>query len=506
MASQRKVGVLLGYSNILVKNLVYLVYTPMLLHYVGEIDYGVYQSTNSFVFSLTLLTFGFSEAYVRFYMQFKAKKNDRRIQELNGTYLILYVGITAIAIILGLLFAANAHIIFSKGFTESQVSLARTLMMIMTFNIALSLFSTVFDAYIVAHERFAFQQTRQLFTTLMGPILSYLLLLAGLGAIGVAYAQLSVTIVLLVLNMRFAIKTLGMKFQLHKFDIQLLRAIAVFSAWIFANQLCELANQNLPNILLGMFASAQAVSIFAVAVQIRSIFYSLSGTIAGVFTPLINRIVAESDDNDQLTHLMTRVGRYQAMAFLWAWGGFIVVGHFFVRKWAGENFSVVYWMVLAMVTPLFIPLVQNTGIEIQRAKNRHKARGVAYLLMAVLNVAITIALSSKIGYWAPVIGYAAYVILGCGFFMNWYYHVHIKLNMRYFWSKVLIVIFVAIMDVAVCVLGTHYFPVSNWLIFIVWGVIYTVIYIISIFYLVFTKQEQKEVVGKLFAILKKPIQ
>ena len=62
MASQRKAGALLGYANILAKNLVNLVYTPMLLSYVGQADYGVFQSSNSFVFSLTLLSFGFSEA------------------------------------------------------------------------------------------------------------------------------------------------------------------------------------------------------------------------------------------------------------------------------------------------------------------------------------------------------------------------------------------------------------------------------------------------------------
>ena len=50
MASQRKAGAILGYLNIIVKNLVNLVYTPMLLSFVGQADYGVYQTANSFVF------------------------------------------------------------------------------------------------------------------------------------------------------------------------------------------------------------------------------------------------------------------------------------------------------------------------------------------------------------------------------------------------------------------------------------------------------------------------
>ena len=141
MTSQRKAGALLGYANILVKNLVYLVYTPMLLHFVGQTDYGVYQSSNSFVFSLTLLTFGFLEAYVRFYMRLRTKRDESGIKKLNGTYLLLYAVICLIALVLGLIFSANAELIFSKGFTSQEISLARVLLAIMTVNISLTLFS-----------------------------------------------------------------------------------------------------------------------------------------------------------------------------------------------------------------------------------------------------------------------------------------------------------------------------------------------------------------------------
>ena len=59
MTSQKKIGALLGYANILVKNLVNLIYVPLLLHYLGQGDYGVFQMTNSVVFALTLLSAGF---------------------------------------------------------------------------------------------------------------------------------------------------------------------------------------------------------------------------------------------------------------------------------------------------------------------------------------------------------------------------------------------------------------------------------------------------------------
>lgn len=169
MASQRKIGALLGYANIVIKNLVNLAYTPMILAFVGQINYGVYQTSNSFVFSLSLLSFGFSEAYVRFYTQRKANGTEADIRQLNGMYLLLYLCICLVTFVLGLTFAANADFFFSGSFTAEQMSLARTLMAIMAATVTLTLSSTVFDAYILAHEQFKFQQSRQMLVTLAAP-------------------------------------------------------------------------------------------------------------------------------------------------------------------------------------------------------------------------------------------------------------------------------------------------------------------------------------------------
>lgn len=497
MASQRRVGALLGYMNIVVKNLVNLVYTPMLLHFVGQAEYGVYQSTYAFVFSLTLLTFGFSEAYVRFYMQKKANGTEADIRRLNGMYLLLYIGVSVMALLIGLLFAANADAIFSKGFTTDEIALSRTLISIMAVNIACSLFSTVSDAFILAHERFKFQQSRQLFTTLAAPALSFILLEMGMDVIAVACSQLTVTVVLLALNMRYAIGTLGMRFDVRRFDSHLFKAIATFSAWIFTNQICELINQNLPNVILGALSGASVAAVFAISVQIRSVFYSISTTMSNVFTPLINRIVAEHDDNTVLTHLMTRVGRYQAILYMWVLGGFVLLGRFFIRQWAGPNFEDAYWLIIVMTTPLFIPLVQNTGIEIQRAKNRHRARSIAYLCMAAVNVVLTIVLAPPLGCWAPAIGYVAYVVLGCGLFMNWYYQHGIGLDMRYFWRHILPVLILAVVVCTLCMCGTLLVPVSNWGRFTAWGIVYTALYGLAAYEFALNKNERRTLTDKL---------
>lgn len=379
MGSQRKAGAALGYVNIVVKNLVNLVYTPMLLAFIGEGEYGVYQTSYQFVFSLQILSFGFSSAYVRFYTQRKVQDDEKGIRTLNGMYLMLYSVICIAAIAIGLVLSGLCGQFFSSTFSAQEIDLAGIIMAIMTFNVATTLMSTVFDAYIVSHERFSFQQTRQLLTTLAMPVLALVLLMLGMGAVGVSLAQLATSLVLLGLNAAYAIGKLSMRFSIRGFDGNLFCALAAFSAWLFINQLTDLAVLNLPSVFLGALSGATTVAVFTIATQLRTLFVSISTTLSNVFVPQVNLMVANSSDDIELTRLMTRIGRYQAILFCWVFGGFVLLGEWFVRVWAGEAFADAYWITLITVAPLAIPLIQNVGIEIQRAKNKHKARSIRIL-------------------------------------------------------------------------------------------------------------------------------
>ena len=497
MGSQRKAGAALGYVNIVVKNLVNLVYTPMLLAFIGEGEYGVYQTSYQFVFSLQILSFGFSSAYVRFYTQRKVQDDEKGIRTLNGMYLMLYSVICIAAIAIGLVLSGLCGQFFSSTFSAQEIDLAGIIMAIMTFNVATTLMSTVFDAYIVSHERFSFQQTRQLLTTLAMPVLALVLLMLGMGAVGVSLAQLATSLVLLGLNAAYAIGKLSMRFSIRGFDGNLFCALAAFSAWLFINQLTDLAVLNLPSVFLGALSGATTVAVFTIATQLRTLFVSISTTLSNVFVPQVNLMVANSSDDIELTRLMTRIGRYQAILFCWVFGGFVLLGEWFVRVWAGEAFADAYWITLITVAPLAIPLIQNVGIEIQRTKNKHKARSISYLVCALADLIITCALAPKLGYWGAAIGCICYAILGPGLFMNWYNQTQIGLDMGFFWKKIVPIFLSCALITMVCYLGTSLFPVVDLVSFLAWGAIYSLVYAAVIMLLVMDNSEKSLLIGKL---------
>lgn len=490
MSNQRRAGAVLGYANVLVKNVVYLLYTPLLLAFMGQGDYGVYETCYSFVYSLQLLSFGFSGAYVRFYMQRSTAGDEAGIRRLNGMYLTLYLAITSIAILLGLTFSMFCGTIFSKSFTAGEVDLASRLMAIMSFNIATVLFTTVFDSFIISHERFTFQQSRQLVTTLATPGLTLVLLRLGMGAVGAALAQMTVNVILLVLNARYAISRLGWRCDMRSFEGPLFKSLLAFSGWLFLNELFNLLTLNVPSVVLGAVSGSLAVSVFAIAVKLRGAFYSISTTMSNLFVPLVNRVVAQNDDNDALTQILARVGRYQAILYCWVLGAFVVVGHWFIGVWAGEDYHEAYIMTVAMLVPATVPLVQNVGIEIQKAKNKHKARSLAYLICSVVDLALTLILAGRIGAWAAVLGYVFYIVAATWFFMNWYYSAHIGLDMALYWRRVAPVLACCLVSTLMCLMGTMLLPVRGPMTFLLWSGFYTLLYALSVWLFSLNEQER----------------
>ena len=149
MASQKKAGALLGYANILVKNLVNLIYVPLLLHFLGQGNYGVFQMTNSVVFALTLLSAGFYGSYVRFYMRERAtgcSDDGSGVRRLNGMFLLVYLTVAGLCLIGCGVMILNVRALFSSGLTGSEIALARVLLVVMGVNIAVTMLSTPFDS------------------------------------------------------------------------------------------------------------------------------------------------------------------------------------------------------------------------------------------------------------------------------------------------------------------------------------------------------------------------
>ncbi|MEQ7721841.1 oligosaccharide flippase family protein [Levilactobacillus brevis] len=474
---QRKIGAILSYTNIVAKNLVNFLYTPFLLRTVGQANYGLFQMTNSVMISLTLLSMGFSSAYVKFYVSYKVKKDEKNIKKLNALYMLVFSGISIISLLIGFIIILNANGLFGRTLSKNQLELAKNLMIIMVFDVALAFISSVFDSNITVNEHFVFQQSRQLMQTFLVPIICIPMILGGIGVLSIEITQIMVTILFFLINVNYCIRKLNMRFDFSELPIQLLKDVALFSFFIFLNQIVDLINNNVPNFILGVFQGAKMVATFAIAVQIKNMFFMLSTSLSSIFIPKINKLVNQGKSKKALTNFMIKVGRMQMSVLFFVLGGFIVVGKYFVLLWAGRDNMEAYFLIIIMVLPAVIPLSQNVGIEIQRAMNMHVFRSIVYIFFALVNIIVTVFGSIKWGVFGASLGYVISILGANGVLMNWYYYKRMKLDMIRYWKETLKVSVPFVVITTIMLLGQLVVPISSIMLFLLFGVLYVVGYI-----------------------------
>lgn len=479
-----------------------------MLRILGDAEYGIYNLASSIISYLSLLSLGFGAGYIRFYSRYKAQNDVQGIKTLNGLYLLVFSFIGIIALGAGLLMAFNVSIFFNETYTEHNLATAKILMLFLAFNLAISFPASVFVSYITSQEKFIFQKLVNMGKTVLSPCLCIAVLFLGYGSIGMVIVTTVVSLIIDFFNIGYCFGKLKMRFSFRNPNFSLLKEIAFFSVFIAINQIIDQINWQTDKLILGKMINASAVAIYAVAANINTMYLSFSTAISSVFTPRIHKIEndqekTEEQKNKELTDLFVKVGRVQFLVLGLILTGFVFFGQFFIKKWAGDNYSDSYYIVLLLISPVTIPLCQNIGIEIQRAKNKHKFRSVVYLVMALLNIGISILFTLWWGYFGTALGTTISLLLANGLIMNIYYQKKLGINVLEFWKQILRMCLGLIIPVAFGVILLIFIPYTEIWQFLLLILAYCIIYAVSVWFLSMNRYEKDLIIKPFKRIIKR---
>ena len=492
MKNQLKAGVVLSYISTAISIVIQLVYMPVMIRLLGKSEYGLYSFVSSVVSYLSLFSLGFTGAYLRFFARFY--KNREKLASLNGMFLTLFSILASVATICGIVLSFFPEQIFGSKLLDSELSKARILMLILVINIAINLISGIFDSIIGAYEQFVFQRIVGIASAIVNPFICLPLLLMGYGSVMLVVVATGVTLVRFIVNVWFCLYKMQIPVSFHGFQWSLLKEITVFSSFLLLNMIIDQINWNVDKLILGHTNGTEEIAVYGVASQFNSLFMVFSTTISSVFSPRVNLIAAQKVNNYQteFTKLMARIGRIQWFILGLLTGGFIVFGKYFiVHIFAGEGYEEAYIVALFLVIPILIPLIQNVGIEMQRAINKHQFRSIIYMIIAISNVAISIPLAGKWGAVGAAMGTAFSLLIGNGLIMNIFYHKVLHINMKYFWKEILKTWKGFLIPTILALLITRCVAFDNMRIFLINAVIFTVVYCVSILIFSCNVEEKK---------------
>lgn len=488
--NQRKIGVIISYLILAFNILIGLVYTPFMISKLGDGQYGIYSLANSLISFVTLLDLGFGQTLVRYISRARTTGNIEEEHRLNGFFLKLYLLIAAIALIVGIGIVILYPRLAAKTLTVEEIRLFRIVFLILLVNVSISFPMSVFSATLNAYEEFFSLKLTNFVMDLFKYFIMILLLVYG-------YKLVAITIVVLISSLStrcfyllYSVKKLGMKFDFSKMETNLTKEILHFSFFIFLNLIIDFLYSNTDKLILGVVAGTVSVSIYTIGIYFSQYFTDLSCAMSGVFLPKI-MLLHQNDERNEISNLFNQVGRLQMILLFLVLGGYICLGREFINLWVGSSYKDAYFIGIIIMLPSIVPLTQNIGITIIRVMNIHKYRSYMYIVIAIINVAISIPLAMEYGEIGSATGTSIATFMGQIFFMNWFYASKVQIDIREYWNNYVRFLLMTVLVLSVVSGVKVFIPVNSWSSFLLLVLLFLVIYIV-IYWLTVANKYEKE--------------
>ena len=179
MKNQLKAGALLSYVALFINSIISIIYTPVMLSFLGQSEYGVYSLASSVAGYVGILNFGLGNAVIRYTAKYRALKDDEGISNLYGMFCVMYGVLGILALIVGTILTINADGMFSHSLSADEVHTLTILMWIMIVNISTGI-GFGFQCGHVSLRTFCFQKVIGIVYTIINPLIMLPFLIKGM--------------------------------------------------------------------------------------------------------------------------------------------------------------------------------------------------------------------------------------------------------------------------------------------------------------------------------------
>ena len=489
-SKQRKYGTILSYISIIANTLIGLLYTPFLIKMLGQSEYGLYSLANSVIGYLTVLDLGFGNAIIVYTAKYRAQKKYDEEKKLHGMFKIVFIIIGFLSMLLGLALYFNTEKLFGNTMSETEIYKTKIMMLILTFNLGISFWFSIYTSIINAYEKFVYQKIISIVGTILKPLIMIPLLFLGYKSIEMTIVITLVNVLLLFSNYYYCNKKIKVKVKYKGFDKTVFKIILSYSIWLFLSSVVDKINWNVDQFILGAVSGTIAVSIYSIAGQLNTLVSNLSTAVSGVFLPKMSKMVANGATSKELTNEFVKVGRIQFYIVFLIITGFALVGKEFIIWWVGEEFLESYYVTLCLIIPQLFTLIQNLGLSIMQAMNKFKFKALSTFFMAIFNVFISILLAKQYGAIGAALGTTLSIVLCNIILINIYYYKVIKLNIIEFWKNIFIMILKSSIPLILIYILIYFTNLTGMGAIIVYGGIYTMLFLLICYYFVMNDYEK----------------
>jgi O-antigen/teichoic acid export membrane protein len=372
------------------------VLSPYVVHHLGNTQYGIWVLLGSLVGYLGFLDLGVRGAVMRFVANLHAGENHDEAGRMASAGLALFSLLGLLALTIAVVLALAARHLFT--IPEAMLGAARIVLILGGFNIAIALVSGVFGGIITARQRFDISSSVQMIIEVTRALGVLLALHLGYGLVALAVVQLTISIarggIDFVVSRRLYPE---LRIGLRSWSRQHVRQLLGYSMYAALLHLSALVILQMDAIVIGAFLPVAMITFFAIAGNLTQSGRALVAGISQTVAPRVSALQGRGNVQDAGRVVVTS-GRLATLVLLPIVLTFILRGSAFIGIWMGQSYAELSGKVLIVLSLL---LGVTAGRQVIGSAllglNQHKALVPVFILEAILNVGLSVALVGRYG-------------------------------------------------------------------------------------------------------------
>ena len=457
--NQLKTGALISYLALFVNVLIGLLYTPWLIRSIGQSDYGLYTLAMSII-GLVSFDFGLGHATTKFVSQYLAEGRLDKVNNLMGMIFKLYILLDILLFLLFFILYFLLPTVYT-GLTVSELSRFKTVYLLATSYCIISFPFIPLNGVLTSYEQFIQLKSCDLFCRVFIVICMSICLLLGYGLFAVVIVNSLSGLITIGLKLFVVRKNTSLVVNYRFWDVEHLKEIGSFILWTTIVALSARVIFNLAPSVLGVFSNSSAIATMGVVITLEGFVYMFANAINGMFLPRVSRLL-EQNDSERIQDLMAKVGRIQLFIIGFIYVFLLSLGKLFINVWMGTDYGQVYPCILIVVFPSLFHLPQEIGQTCIIAANKVKYQSYVYIIMGIVNVALSIPFTIMWGVWGMCFSICvAFLVRVLG--LNYIYHKYLNIDLWRFYKQVylqLIPFFLVIIIISILI--NMLIPLEGW--------------------------------------------
>ena len=342
-----------------VKLVITFIMTPLLVHNLGNYDYGVWEIMVAILGYMGLLDMGLKPAISRFAAQYNASNDTKKLQELYSTS---FVFLAIVGLVLCVFFIVWG-MYWPDSISENNEKQFRYVFLLFVLGAQLLVVfpGYVAESFLEGFQKYYLKNNITIVNSIVGSSIVYfiiepsnaLILLVGMNAIGIVLKYL---IYMYLLSLE---KFGGLKPSIKTSTWHSFKETIDFGAKSLIQGIASRIEVGTDTVVIGYFMGPAVVLFYSIPAGLISYVRNIGWTITHAFMPLFSEMHA-TEKSEEIRDLYLNASKYVVALLLPTCVGITLVGSDFIGVWVGEEYlkdadTIILLLVLYMALPFLNP-------------------------------------------------------------------------------------------------------------------------------------------------------